>query len=234
MRLTSEYDFAGLVATADPEQDLIGAGGDLAPGTLLSAYSHGVFPMGLGQHGRGPVGWWFPVERGVLLPDEVHVSRSLRRSMRGFTLTVDRCFDQVLRGCADPAREGAWITPRIRRAYGRLHRLGHAHSIEVWAGRPGEELAGGLYGVGLGGFFAGESMFHRRTDASKAAVVALSRVLGALGEEALVDVQWATPHLRTLGVRSIPRTEYLLRLRTARELPDPWRRASLILNNDVG
>ncbi|WP_374929321.1 leucyl/phenylalanyl-tRNA--protein transferase [Kytococcus sedentarius] len=231
MRFRCGLDFASAVAAADPEHDLLGAGGDLAPGTLLSAYSHGVFPMGLGGGGRGPLGWWFPVERGILVPSEIHVSRSLRRSLRHFTLTIDQDFDAVTEACADPAREGAWITPEVRRAYGELHRMGWAHSIEVWQG---DDLVGGLYGVGIGGFFAGESMFHHVTDASKAAMVGMARVVRGAGEHALVDVQWRTDHLASMGVRAVDRQEYLRRLESATESVDPWRRASRGPVSDVG
>ena len=231
MRFRCGLDFESAVAAADPQEDLLGAGGDLAPGTLLSAYSHGVFPMGLGRGGRGPLGWWFPVERGVLLPGEIHVSRSLRRSLRTFTLTVDRAFGAVTEACADPDREGAWITPEVRRAYGDLHRMGWAHSIEVWREH---ELVGGLYGVGIGGFFAGESMFHHVTDASKAAMVGMARVMAQAGQDALVDVQWRTDHLASMGVRTVDRQEYLRRLEVATEGVDPWRRASRDVVSDVG
>ncbi|MFC0360396.1 MULTISPECIES: leucyl/phenylalanyl-tRNA--protein transferase [Kytococcus] len=231
MRLRCRLDFAAAVASAVPGDDLVGVGGDLAPETLLSAYTHGVFPMGVGGGGSGPVGWWFPEERGVLLPGGLHVSRSLRRSMRAFTLTTDAAFDDVVAACADPRREGAWITPTVRRAYGRLHRLGHAHSVEVWQE---SRLVGGLYGVGIGGFFAGESMFHHVTDASKAAMVGMARVMDVVGERGLVDVQWRTDHLASMGVTTLPRAEYLRRLDAATDEDDPWRRAAPVANSDVG
>ena len=151
---------------ADPGEDLVAVGADLEPGTILAAYRAGLFPMGLGPGGTAPLGWWSPDPRGVLLPGELHVSRSLRRSLRSFEITVDRAFDEVVAGCADPSRDGAWITPEIHAAYRALHRLGWVHSVEVW--RAGE-LVGGLYGVAVGRLFAAESKFHRATDASKAA-----------------------------------------------------------------
>lgn len=130
---------------------------------------------------------------------------------------MDTAFDEVVAGCADPRRPGAWITDEVAAAYGRLHRLGWAHSVEVWASG---ELVGGLYGVGLGGLFAAESKFHRVTDASKAAVVALADLLRADGVEGrLVDVQWRTEHLATLGVREVDRARYLRLLSAARALP---------------
>lgn len=211
------FDFADLVLEAG--EDLVAAGGDLAPATLLEAYRCGFFPMGLGGGGRGPVGWWSPDPRGVLVPGRVHVSRSLRRSLRRFEVRVDTAFDEVVAGCADPARPGAWITGEVARAYGRLHRLGWAHSVEVWCRG---ELAGGLYGVSVGGLFAAESKFHRVTDASKAAVVALAQLMAADGVEGrLVDVQWRTGHLATLGVEEVDRAAYLRALGVARALPVP-------------
>jgi leucyl/phenylalanyl-tRNA--protein transferase len=132
---------------------------------------------------------------------------------------VDTAFAEVVAACADPRREGRWITTEIADAYTELHALGWAHSIETWQDG---QLVGGLYGLSIGGLFAGESMFHRVTDASKAAVVAMAGFVFADGDSRrLIDVQWATPHLRTLGVVSIPREEYLERLREALPLPQP-------------
>lgn len=184
----------------------MGVGADLAPGTILAAYRAGLFPMGVGGGGSGPIGWWSPDPRGVLLPGDLHVSRSLRRSLRTFEITVDTAFAEVVAGCADPSRSGAWITPAVTAAYQRLHELGWARSVEV---RRDGELVGGLYGLHLGGLFAAESKFHRVTDASKAAVVALVRLLEASGEPWMVDVQWSTEHLASLGVREVRRTTYL-------------------------
>jgi leucyl/phenylalanyl-tRNA--protein transferase len=200
-------------------EDLVAVGGDLRAGTLLEAYRSGVFPMGLGEHGARPLGWWSPDPRGVLLPGAAHASRSLRRSLRHFEMRVDTAFDEVLAACADPSREGRWITPEIGDAYTELHALGWAHSIETW--RDGE-LVGGLYGLAVGGLFAGESMFHRATDASKAAVLAMAGFVFADGDpRRMIDVQWATDHLRTLGVVSIPRADYLERLDAALDAPPP-------------
>ena len=199
---------------------MAGAGADLSPGTLLAAYRTGLFPMGLGDDGAEPIGWWCPDPRGVLPLDGLVVSRSLRRSRARFEVRVDTAFDAVVAGCADPSRSGRWITPAVAAAYGELHRLGWAHSVEAW--RDGE-LLGGLYGVGVGGLFAGESMFSRATDASKVALVGLVEVLGADGDpRRLLDVQWRTDHLATLGVLEVPRTEYLRRLALALPLPDPF------------
>jgi len=199
---------------ADPDGP-VAIGGDLEPGTLLTAYRHGLFPMPVGRRGR--LGWWSPDPRGILPVDHFHRSRSLTRSMRHFELRLDTVFDTVVRECGDPRRPLGWITPAIVAAYSRLHELGWAHSIEIW--RDGE-LAGGLYGIGVGGFFAGESMFHHVTDASKAAVAGLVEVMSDT-PGALIDVQWATPHLASLGVIEIPRSTYLEQLAAAVHAPTP-------------
>lgn len=213
----SRYAFD--LTTAEPGEDLVGVGADLEPGTLLAGYRAGVFPMGTGRGGRGPTGWWSPDPRGVLPLDRLRVSRSLRRSCARFEIRVDTDFDGVLQACADPSRSGRWITPRMAEAYRRLHRLGWAHSVECW--RDGR-LVGGLYGVGIGGLFAGESMFHRETDASKVALVALVALLRADGDpRRLLDVQWRTDHLASLGVREVPRPVYLALLARALQAPPP-------------
>ncbi len=217
----SSYAFH--LGSAEPGEDLIGVGADLHPATLLTAYRSGAFPMGLGRGGRNPLGWWSPDPRGIIRPADLHVSRSLRRSMRRFRVTADSAFEQVMLGCADPVRTGRWITPAILRAYGDLHRLGWAHSIEVWEE---ERLVGGLYGLAIGGLFAGESMFHRVTDASKAALASLAEILVTEGDSRrLIDVQWVTPHLATLGAVEVPRATYLSLLASALDAPLParWR-----------
>ncbi|GAA1895301.1 leucyl/phenylalanyl-tRNA--protein transferase [Lapillicoccus jejuensis] len=209
---------------AQPQDDLVGTGADLEPGTLLAAYAGGVFPMGLGRQGRPPMGWWSPDPRGVLRLPDLRVSRSLRKAERRFEVRVDTAFGDVVAACADPSRTGRWITREVAAAYGRLHALGWAHSVEVW--EPGGALVGGLYGVAVGGLFAGESMFHRATDASKVALVALVELLRADGDpRRLVDVQWRTDHLASLGVTEVPRGEYLALLADAltAPLPAPWR-----------
>jgi leucyl/phenylalanyl-tRNA--protein transferase len=194
-------------------------GADLAPGTLLAAYRSGLFPMQL-DGTTGPLGWWSPDPRGVIPLDGLRVSRSLRQSARRYTVHVDTDFDGVVAGCADPSRDGAWISGQVRAAYGELHRLGWAHSVEVRS--PEGELVGGLYGVAVGGLFAGESMFHRSRDASK---VALLHLVELLGEDAvagrLLDVQWCTPHLASLGCVELSRRRYLRLLRAALMLPLP-------------
>lgn len=205
--------------SAADEHGMVGIGADLEPGTLLQAYRHGVFPMPLGA--RGPMGWWSPDPRGILPLDRLAVSRSLRRSCARYEVRVDSAFAAVVDACADPGRSGGWITPAIRDAYVRLHELGWAHSVEAW---DDDGLAGGLYGVAIGGLFAGESMFHRRTDASKVALVALVERLRAESAGRLVDVQWPTEHLASLGVAAVPRSRYLDLLATAIRLPlpAPW------------
>jgi leucyl/phenylalanyl-tRNA--protein transferase len=191
------------------QSGVAGLGADLEPGTVLAAYRSGLFPM----HVHGDLlAWWSPDPRGVLPLDGLHVSGSLRRSLRRFAATFDRAFDDVVAGCADQPRPHGWINDDIRLAYGRLHRLGWAHSVEVWDDVG--HLVGGLYGVGIGGLFAGESMFHTRTDASKVALVHLVERLRTAGAT-LLDVQWATPHLETLGVIELPRPAYLRRLHRA-------------------
>ncbi len=205
-------------AAYDPLDDLVGVGADLEPGTLLAAYRRGLFPMPSGSPGD-PMYWFCPVRRGVLPLDGLVVTKSLRRSLRDFEIRVDTAFADVVDACADPERTGAWIDSGIRAAYLQLHRLGWAHSVEAW--RDGR-LAGGLYGVAIGGLFAGESMFHHVRDASKVALVAL--VDGLRDEhtdDRLLDVQWLTPHLETLGAVEIPRATYQRRLRRALEVQAP-------------
>ena len=202
-----------------PGDDLVAVGADLAPGTVLAAYRSGLFPMPLGEPGSAAVvGWWSPEQRGVLPLDGLRVSRSLARSCAGFEVRLDTAFEQVIEACADLRRPQGWITDDILDAYVELHRLGWAHSLEAWS--PDGSLAGGLYGVAIGGLFAGESMFHRRTDASKVALVSLVSLLRA-GGGMLLDVQWCTPHLASLGAITIPRAEYRRRLRAALARPLP-------------
>jgi leucyl/phenylalanyl-tRNA---protein transferase len=200
-------------ATAD-ERGVVGIGADLAPGTLLAAYRAGLFPMHVDG---GALAWWSPDPRGVLPLDGLKVSRSLRKAVDRLEVSVNRDFVGVIAACADPSRPHGWINADIRDAYTRLHRLGWAHSVEAWEDG---ELVGGLYGVAVGGFFAGESMFHRRPDASKVALVHLVEVL-RLGGATLLDVQWTTPHLVSLGAVGLPRAEYLRRLDDALEHPLP-------------
>jgi leucyl/phenylalanyl-tRNA--protein transferase len=205
------------IARAAEAQEIAGVGADLEPGTILAAYRHGLFPMPVQ---RGVIGWWSPDPRGVLPLDRLRVSRSLRKSCARFDVRVDTDFKAVMAACADKRRRGAWINHDIKKAYLRLHELGWVHSVETWT--PDGQLAGGLYGVSIGGLFAGESMFHRETDASKVALVAL---VGRLRESgaSLLDVQWVTPHLSSLGATAVPRVAYHeLLIRALEQAPPLW------------
>lgn len=199
-------------AAAWPENsDCVAMGGDLEPSTIVEAYRHGAFPMPL----DGELAWWSPVRRGVLLPDELRVSRSMRRSAKAFTLTYDTDFRGVVQACADPSRPGGWISPEIQAAYRRLHELGWAHSVE--ARDADGVLVGGLYGLQIGRLFAGESMFHRTRDASKVSLMGLAEVQSG----GLVDVQWSTAHLASLGVIELDRNDYLGRIAELVDQPAP-------------
>ncbi len=195
--------------SAADESGLVAIGGDLHPKRLLVAYRSGVFPW---YDAADPICWWSPDPRAIFELDGLHVSRRLARTVRSgkFEATVDRDFAAVIRGCAD-REEGTWIHPEMIEAYTRLHRLGHCHSVEVW--HQGQ-LAGGLYGVALNGFFAGESMFSRVPDASKVALVYLTDRLRRRGFQ-LFDTQMLTEHTRRLGAIEVSRARYLLRLRRA-------------------
>ena len=200
--------------------EVVAVGADLEPGTLLAAYRSGLFPM---PAKKGLPAWWSPQPRGIvpLAPGALKVSRSLRKSLPKFDVRVDTAFGDVISACADRRRKGAWIDRDMVRAYTRLHELGWAHCVEAWD-RDGR-LAGGLYGVAIGGLFAGESMFHTQTDASKVALVRLVEMLRAAGEpeRRLLDVQWATPHLKSLGAVEVSREEYHRLLQEALSLPQP-------------
>ena len=187
---------------------LVGVGADLEPGTLLAAYRQGLFPM---PFRKDQIGWWSPDPRGILPLDGLRVSRSLRASVRKFDIRVDTAFTEVMRRCGDPARPHGWINDEFIVAYTRLHEMGWAHSIETWRN---DELVGGLYGVRIGGLFAGESKFHSVTDASKVAVVATVEWMHSTGGT-LFDVQWRTDHLATLGAIEISRSAYLQRVAAA-------------------
>jgi leucyl/phenylalanyl-tRNA--protein transferase len=185
---------------------LLAAGADLTPERVVAAYARGIFPW----YAEGePVLWWSPDPREVLIPDQFHCSRSLRRRLRSgcFHVTEDTAFDQVIDACAAAraASSGTWITPQMRSAYIELYRLGLAHSVEVWAG---EALVGGLYGVRTGRVFSGESMFSRQDDASKAALAWLAGACPARGI-ALIDCQVPSAHLRSLGSRALPRAQFV-------------------------
>ena len=191
-----------------PKRDFIIPGADLDPDTLLYAYAHGLFPM----YGDGDLWWWSPVQRGIIPLDNFHASRSLRKSARQFTCTVNEDFVGVMTKCATTHTDGNWINDEFITAYTRLHHLGHAHSVEVW--NDNHELVGGVYGVRINQFFAGESMFHTATDASKVALFHLVQLM-ILDGMTLFDVQWLTDHLESLGGIAIPRSDYLHRLTDA-------------------
>ncbi len=208
------WTFPPLEAIPDGE-DFVATGADLEPSTLLAAYSSGFFPMPVN---RRAIGWFSPDPRGLIIPSQFKESRSLRRSKGRYHCTVNAAFDEVLTACGDPSRPNGWIDRRIRRAYQQLHRLGWVHSVEAW---DDDGLAGGLYGVGVAGLFAGESMFYRRRDASKVALAHLIERLG--GQEAtIVDVQWLTPHLATLGAIEVPRLHYRTLLGHALDQEGPF------------
>lgn len=198
---------------AEPEGVVL-FGGRLTPEWLLDAYSHGIFPWPIFD-GTDIVVWWSPDPRGIFEFETFRVSRRLARTCRSgrFEVSCDRDFAGVIQGCAtaDDRAHNTWLTPRMIEAYGRLHALGHAHSVEVW--HEGE-LVGGTYGVTIGGLYAGESMFHRETDASKVALVYLMHHLQARGYT-LFDIQQRTEHTASLGAIEIPRSEYLARLAAA-------------------
>jgi leucyl/phenylalanyl-tRNA---protein transferase len=207
----------------DEPNGLLAAGGGLGVSRLLEAYSRGIFPW----FSEGdPVLWWCPDPRMVLLPEQIHVSKSLKRRLRrsDYEVSLDRAFSDVLQACAAPRRDdgGTWLVPSMMRAYTRLHETGLAHSVEVWMHG---ELAGGLYGVALGRMFYGESMFTRRSDGSKIAIVALAAQLARWGYP-LIDCQMRTAHLASLGAIDMPRPQFVETVqRLSREsgVPAPWR-----------
>jgi leucyl/phenylalanyl-tRNA--protein transferase len=209
---------------AEPD-GLLAVGGDLSPERLLRAYREGIFPW---YSDDTPILWWSPDPRMVLLPEELHVPRSLERTIRQGTYRIraDTAFVDVIRRCGEtdrPGQDGTWITSEMVEAYERLHALGHAHSFEAW---DDEGLAGGLYGVSLGAAFFGESMFADRPDASKAAFATAVQWMRGRGLE-LVDCQVDTDHLRRFGAREVPRSEFLARLRNALATPAARGRWSL-------
>jgi leucyl/phenylalanyl-tRNA--protein transferase len=214
-----------------PDDDLVAVSHDIDVDLTLAAYASGVFPMPLQP---GLMGWWSPVRRGLLPLDGLRVSRSLRKMLPRYEIRVDTAFPRVLAACADPERPRGWIDDDIARVYLDLHARGVVHCVEAWAGG---DLVGGLYGVSLGGLFAGESMFHdpvRGRDASKAALVGLVDLLrgadgtdDAGGPPRVLDVQWRTDHLASLGVVEVDRRDYLGLLRAALTLPGPdWAAAA--------
>lgn len=205
-----------------PDQDLIGFSSEFDAGLVLAGYRSGVFPMPLHEAQLGPeMGWWSPVRRGVIELAGLRVSRSLRHSGHHLLTSIDVAFDEVLAGCADPRRPHGWIDAQVREVYTQLHQLGVVHSVETWTEQG--DLVGGLYGVGLGGLFAGESMFHHPRLGRDASKVALVRLVEELRDRpdhtALLDVQWLTAHLASLGGSELSRVAYLHRLAAALEAP---------------
>jgi leucyl/phenylalanyl-tRNA--protein transferase len=202
---------------------LLAAGGNLSPERILEAYRHGIFPW---FNENDPILWWSPNPRMVLFPSEFKISHSLRKELRKDTFEVrfDSAFEQVMRACAAPRKEqaGTWILEEMIAAYCELHRRGYAHSVEIWIDG---ELAGGLYGMAIGKMFYGESMFSRRTNASKIALAHLAKQL-EFWSFGMIDCQMNTPHLASLGAREISREEFIIRLQELihyQEEPSPWR-----------
>lgn len=222
--LNRDQPFPDVSEALEEPNGLLAVGGCLSPARLENAYRHGIFPwFGEGE----PILWWSPNPRTILLPGELRISRSLRKTLRNgdFSYSFDEAFDQVLDACAAPRSDtgGTWITREISDAYREFHRLGYAHSFECW--HQGQ-LAGGLYGVGIGRVFYGESMFHRVSNASKAALVFAVESLQRWGYE-LIDCQLHTAHLASLGAREIPRKAFLRLLKRHCNRPvsaDAWRR----------
>jgi len=205
-------------ALAEPN-GLLAVGGDLRPQRLLSAYYQGIFPW----YSNGqPILWWSPDPRCVLYPDRLRINRSLRRALRHhpYRITTDVAFSEVISACAAPRRgqEGTWITDELRDAFCRLHRMGFAHSVEVWHK---EQLVGGVYGLSIGSIFVGESMFHYAANASKIALVALLNLLRD-NHFVLLDCQISSPHLLVLGAEEISRNDYLAILGRGASMPGSW------------
>jgi leucyl/phenylalanyl-tRNA--protein transferase len=191
------------------DDDIVAAGADLETDTLLFAYAHGMFPMFVNKRN---LAWWSPVDRGVIPLDGLRVTRSMQQSAKKFTCTVNQAFTEVMTLCGSMRTDGNWINQHFIDAYTDLHKEGHAHSVEVW--NEAGDLVGGLYGVRINKFFAGESMFHVETDASKVALMYLVQLMTLDGME-LLDTQWRTDHLESLGCIAIPREKYLQLLASA-------------------
>src|SRR5687767_9306949 len=198
-----------------PDSDLLAVGADLEPSTVIDAYRRGMFPMGVDEL-NDRLGWWSPDPRGILPLDGLRVTRSMRQSAKRFEVRVDTSFTRVMRACAGPSRGRSWITEEFVDGYTRLHALGWAHSVEVFDRRG--DLAGGLYGVRIDDYFSGESMFHIERDASKVAMMALVDLMRS-SRMTLLDVQWCSDHLASLGAIAIPRNAYLTRLAAALRKP---------------
>jgi leucyl/phenylalanyl-tRNA--protein transferase len=220
--LADSAEFPPVERALDDPNGLLAAGGALTPEWLLAAYRRGIFPW---YSGDQPILWWSPDPRLVLIPAQIKISRSLAKTLRQqrFEVRFDTAFAAVVKACAQPREPsgGTWITPAMQAAYLRMHEIGYAHSVETWCG---DELVGGLYGIELGRAFFGESMFSRRSDASKVALAHLARHLESRGF-AMIDCQMTTPHLLSLGAREMPRRafcEHLATLTSADDAPGKW------------
>ncbi|KAF0205122.1 MAG: leucyl/phenylalanyl-tRNA--protein [Gallionellaceae bacterium] len=220
--LQDKQPFPPVELALDQPNGLLAAGGDLSPERILEAYRHGIFPW---FNDDDPILWWSPDPRMVLFPAEFKISNSLRKTLRNgdYEVRTDTAFEQVMRACAAPreGQAGTWIQEKMIAAYCELHRRGYAHSVETWMNG---ELVGGLYGMALGTMFYGESMFSRRTDASKIAIAHLARQLER-HSFGMIDCQMNTPHLASLGAREIPRDEFIRRLQELIHYPpvQPWQ-----------
>jgi leucyl/phenylalanyl-tRNA--protein transferase len=182
-------------------------GSSWTPEVLVAAYSRGIFPMPYEIDGEEiAIGWWSPQPRAVFYPNQIRITRSLRKSSKNFKVSVDQCFSDVIRACGNPNRPQGWINESVIEAYSELHERGMAHSVEVW--NSAGDLVGGLYGLEIGGLFAGESMFHIERDASKVALMHLANLLND-GQNRMIDSQWATEHLESLGVKTLLRQNYV-------------------------
>lgn len=199
------------VSDWDAREDVVAVGADLEPDTLVYAYSRGIFPMYLDEENKA-LGWWSPTRRGIVPLDGLRITKSMRQSARKYKCTVNHAFDQVIAACSSTHETGNWINQQFIDSYTELHEQGIAHSVEVWDGP--YKLVGGLYGVRINGFFAGESMFHRERDASKVALMYLVDIMNA-ASMTLLDTQWKTEHLASMGGIEIPRAEYLALLEQA-------------------
>jgi leucyl/phenylalanyl-tRNA--protein transferase len=205
----SAFDATGVPLEINPEIDwpkLTRFGSNWNPKTLMTAYRAGLFPMPYEIDGQElAIGWWSPQSRAIFYPSEIRTSKSLQAAMKRFNVTVNQDFEAVIRACGNPARPSGWINEDVISAFNRLHELGHAHSVEVWSQKG--SLVGGLYGIEFGGVFAGESMFHSATNASKVALVHLGRIMND-GSGRIIDTQWMTGHLESMGAKPIERREY--------------------------
>jgi leucyl/phenylalanyl-tRNA--protein transferase len=202
---------------ASQKRELVGLSRGIDAGLMLEGYRKGIFAM---SYWGLLYQWWAPDPRGVLPLERLRVTRSLRQSASRYSVRFDEDFDEVLASCADPERPGGWIDPGLEAAYRDLHHLGHAHSVE--ARDADGRLAGGLFVVNIGGFISGESMFHRARDASKVALLGLVEHLRDREQPILLDTQWRTGHLASLGVVDVPRSDYLRRLEQVIDRPDVW------------